>query len=103
MISNRQKHLLKTLDIKAEKGFLYSLDKDDYLIKISKKKRTEKQKIAKIENLKREKKYIMFVSSNLEGYLTIERAIRLKKGMTQYKTLIFPVVEEGSLEDFSSK
>jgi hypothetical protein len=93
MIKNRQKHILKTTDIKAEKGFLYLIDKDNFLVKINKRKRIEREKIAKVENLEREKKYILFVSSNLEGYLTIERAIRLKKGMEQYKSLNFPEVE----------
>lgn len=93
MIQTRQKHLLKVTTIKAEKGFLYLIDKDDFIVKINKRKKTEREKVAKINNLEREKKYIMFVSSNLEGYLTIERAIRLKKGMEQYKTFNFPAVE----------
>ena len=96
MIQTRQKHLLKVLDIKAEKGFLYSIDKEDFILKINARKRTEREKIAKIENVTRKNNYILFVGSNLEGYLTIERAIRLKKGMEQYKTFNFPAVEISS-------
>lgn len=73
--------LILTLSIKQDPKFLYYLDYKNNLIRIDKNKKKPDKEIIKKINLEREKHTIIFVSSNKEGYLTIEKVkIKNEKG-----------------------
>jgi hypothetical protein len=73
--------LILTLSIKQDPRYLYYLDTKNNLIKIDKKQKSPEKEIIKKINIEREKHTIIFVSSNKEGYLTIEKVkIKNEKG-----------------------
>jgi hypothetical protein len=73
--------LILTLSIKQDPRYLYYLDTKNNLIKIDKKQKSPEKEIIKKINIEREKHTIIFVSSNKEGFLTIEKVkIKNEKG-----------------------
>jgi len=73
--------LIITLNIKQDPNFLYYLDYKNNLIRIDKKQKNPEKEVIKKINIEREKHTIIFVSSNKEGFLTIEKVkIRNEKG-----------------------
>lgn len=94
--NNEKKHynrcLVKVLDIKRDKNLHYFIDKDGSIFQTDRKSKGEK--IADISNFHREKYFYYFITTNPDGFLVIEKAVRITRGMEQYKTLKFPRVEE---------
>lgn len=68
-----EKEIIKVTNLKRDKNYHYVLNRDNDLLRFKRGESATKEKIAEINGLKQEPKYLYYICST-DGFITIARA-----------------------------